>query len=352
MHNAADALTLQRSRGKRYRFEAAFREMRRETETDIPGSADMRDMALRVLLLGGALWACPAVAMAADWSEEQIAKLPSGEVPVRLFNGKDTDGWEGHVGKYFFVENGEIVGRNSQENAPKSSTYLLTKKSYRNFRLIFESILVTSEMHSGISLWGKAIEKDSGPFTYQGHLVMYPSGYGYYDLFRRNSIFTDKLGLAKAAGKQHEWNRMEIVATGRRIRHVVNGRLVADWSDPQPELCGEGPIGLQLHSNTVPQEVRWRGLVLTENPKDALVTVTTRDADCSRTPIPPSRVSTRKPSKSSMRGCRRWWTKSKRRGLSRSSLGAVGSYTPARQAWRTWPEDGRSPRTACSRSPR
>jgi CubicO group peptidase (beta-lactamase class C family) len=249
-----------------------------EIETVIPGSADMRDMALRVLLLGGALWGGPLVATAADWSEEQIAKLPSGEEPVRLFNGKNTDGWEGHVGKYFFVENGEIVGRNSQENAPKSSTYLLTKKSYRNFRLIFESVLVTSEMHSGISLWGKAIEKDSGPFTYQGHLVMYPSGYGYYDLFRRNSIFTDKLGLAKAAGKQHEWNKMEIVATGCRIRHVVNGRLVADWSDPQPELCGEGPIGLQLHSNTVPQEVRWRGLVLTENPRDALVTATTRDA--------------------------------------------------------------------------
>ena len=23
---------------------------------------------------------------------------------------------------------------------------------------------------------------------------------------------------------------------------------VADWTDPQPELCGEGPIGLQLYS--------------------------------------------------------------------------------------------------------
>lgn len=227
------------------------------------------------VLVGGTL---PPAARGAEWSEEQIAKLPSGEEPVRLFNGKDFSGWDGHIDKYFVVENGEIVGRNTAENAPKSSTYLLTRKSYRNFRLIFESVLVTSEMHSGISLWGKVIEKESGPFTYQGHLVMYPSGYGYYDLFRRNSIFTDKLGLAKKAGKQHEWNQMEVVATGRRIRHVVNGRLVADWSDPQPELCGEGPIGLQLHSNTVPQEVRWRGLVLTENPKDTLVTVTTRDA--------------------------------------------------------------------------
>lgn len=217
-------------------------------------------------------------ALAADWSEEQISKLPSAEKPLRLFNGKDLAGWEGHIGKYFSVEKGVIVGKNDQTNAPKSSTYLLTKQKFRNFRLIFESQLVTSEMHSGIALWGKVIEKDEGPFTYQGHLVMYPSGYGYYDLFRRNSIFSDTLGVAKRVGKQHDWNRMEILAIGRRIRHVVNGQLVADWSDPQPELCETGPIGLQLHSNNVPQEMQWRGLILTENPQDTLVTAVSRDA--------------------------------------------------------------------------
>ncbi len=218
------------------------------------------------------------VTLAAGWSEEQIPRLPQGEEAVRLFNGNDLAGWEGHIGKYFTVENGVIVGKNTLQNAPKSSTYLLTTKKYRNFRLIFESRLVTSEMHSGISFWGKVIEKDEGPFTYQGHLVMYPSGYGYYDLFRRNSIFQDTLGIAKRAGKQHDWNRMEILAIGRRIRHVVNGQLVADWSDPQPELCETGPLGLQLHSNNVAQEVQWRGLILTENPHDRLVTATNRDA--------------------------------------------------------------------------
>ncbi|MFN0055435.1 MAG: serine hydrolase [Planctomycetales bacterium] len=215
---------------------------------------------------------------AADWTDEQLSRLPAGEKPIRLFNGKDLTGWEGHTGRYFSVDQGVIVGKNGQDNAPKSSTYLLSKNKYRNFRLLFESQLVTSEMHSGIALWGKVIEKDEGPFTYQGHLVMYPSGYGYYDLFRRNSIYTDALGVARRAGKQHDWNRMEILAIGRRIRHVINGQLVADWSDPQPELCESGPIGLQLHSNTVPQEVRWRGLVLTENPQDQLVTAASRDA--------------------------------------------------------------------------
>ena len=217
-------------------------------------------------------------AVAGDWSEDQIARLPAGETPVRLFNGKDLTGWEGHTGRYFNVEDGIIVGRNAQENAPKSSTYLLTTQKYRNFRLIFESRLLTSEMHSGIAFWGKTIEKDEGPFTYQGHLVMYPSGYGYHDLFRRKNVYLDSLGVARSVGKQHDWNQMEILAIGHRIRHVVNGRLVADWADPQPELCETGPIGLQLHSNTVPQEMHWRGLILTENPADELVTAESRDA--------------------------------------------------------------------------
>jgi hypothetical protein len=210
---------------------------------------------------------------AADWSEEQIARLPASEKPVRLFNGKDLSGWDGQKDKYFTVQDGMIVAKNDAGNAPKASTYLVTEKKYRNFRLIFESKLVTSEMHSGIALWGKPVERMGDPFSYQGHLVMYPSNYGYYDLYGRNSIYKDADGIAKKAGKQHDWNRMEILAIGNRIRHVINGVAAADWSDPMPETCVAGPIGLQLHSNKVAQEVQFRGLILTEDPEDRLVTV-------------------------------------------------------------------------------
>src|SRR5262245_25236149 len=64
----------------------------------------------------------PRLVLAEDWSKEQLAKLPPDEKIVRLFNGKDFSGWHGHTGKYFFAEDGVIVGRNTQENAPKSST--------------------------------------------------------------------------------------------------------------------------------------------------------------------------------------------------------------------------------------
>lgn len=206
----------------------------------------------------------------ANWAKS--VKFPATEKTIELFNGRDFDGWEGHTDKYFSVQNGVIIAKNLAENAPRVSTYLLTKRPYRNFRLIFEGKLVQSQMHSGIALWGRKYEKDSEPFSYQGHLVMFPTGWGFWDLYRRNSIYQDD-GRARKADNVGGWNRMEILAIGHRIRLAVNGQEVADWSDPQPDLCGSGPLGLQLHSNKVPQEVHFRGLILSENPEDRLITV-------------------------------------------------------------------------------
>jgi len=211
---------------------------------------------------------------AEDWAAS--VKFPASEKPVTLFNGKNFDGWEGNTGengtpKYFSIKDGVIVARNESDNAPKVSNYLLTKKHYRNFRLLVEGKLAESSMHSGIAFWGKKFEKDGQVNSFQGHLVMFPSAWGFYDLFGRNSIYKDD-GRAKKADNG-DWNRMEILAIGHRIRLGVNGQLVADWEDPQPETCVAGPIGLQHHANKVPQEIRFRGLILSENPEDRLITV-------------------------------------------------------------------------------
>ncbi|MDG2384822.1 MAG: DUF1080 domain-containing protein [Pirellulaceae bacterium] len=204
----------------------------------------------------------------ASWAD--TVPFPAAERPIELFNGKNLAGWNGQA-EYFSVEDGEIVARNGKDNPPAASTYLMSKKNFSNFRLVFEGRLVTSKMHSGIALWGKPIEKQSDPYSYQGHLVMFPSGWGFWDLYRRNSIYQDD-GRAKAADNQG-WNQMEILAIGPRIRLAVNGQEVADWTDPQPAMCQPGPIGLQLHSNKISQEVRWRGLRLSENPEERLITI-------------------------------------------------------------------------------
>jgi 3-keto-disaccharide hydrolase len=202
---------------------------------------------------------------------------------IHLFNGKDLDGWEGYK-DLWSVHDGVIVGKNTKP--VNFSTYLLTKRKFSDFRLVFSAkLLEGSEMHSGVAIWGKKFpdvkgvvdpKKSRTEYTYQGQLVMFPSHWGLYDLYRREGAINPSQeirNVAIKAGKQHDWNDMEILAQGNRIRLVVNGKQVLDWRDPQPELVNEGPIGLQLHSEKVPQELHFKGLVLTTFPEDKLTTV-------------------------------------------------------------------------------
>ena len=189
---------------------------------------------------------------------------------IKLFNGKDFDGWEGHTDKYWSIKDGVIVARNAE--AVPVSTYLLTKRKFSDFRLTGTVKLVESEMHSGFAIWGRVAPEHGDQYTYAGPLVMFPSGWGFWDLYGRGGLPVDG-GPAKAVGKQHDWNDMEILAQGNRIRLVVNGKLVADWREPEPDRIKEGPIGLQLHANTTPQEIHFKDLVLTTFPEDKLTTV-------------------------------------------------------------------------------
>jgi hypothetical protein len=203
---------------------------------------------------------------------------PAPEIPprkgdpetIKLFNGKDLTGWQGHK-KLWSVKDGVIVARNTEPI--KVSTYLLTKRKFSDFRILATVKLVESEMHSGIAFWGRNAPEHGDKYTYAGHLVMFPSGWGMYDLFGRNGLPVSG-AAAKQVGKQHDWNDLEILAQGNRVRVGVNGKQVVDWRDPEPKRILEGPIGLQLHSNKVPQEVHFKGLVLTTFPReDRLISV-------------------------------------------------------------------------------
>jgi hypothetical protein len=188
---------------------------------------------------------------------------------IKLFNGRNLDGWHGNE-KLWSVQDGVIVGKNNEP--VKVSTYLMTDRKFSDFRLLATVKLVRSEMHSGIAMWGHNAPEHGDPYTYAGHLVMFPSGWGMYDLFGRNGL-PPSGEPAKKVGKQHDWNNLEILAQGNRVRLVANGTQVIDWRDPEPERIQEAPIGLQLHANNESQEVQFKDLVLTTFPVDKLTTV-------------------------------------------------------------------------------
>ena len=51
------------------------------------------------------------------------------------------------------------------------------------------------------------------------------------------------------------------------------GPAMSDWREPEPDRIKEAPIGLQLHSNKVPQEVQFKNLTLETFPQDKLTTL-------------------------------------------------------------------------------
>lgn len=212
-------------------------------------------------LVFGTAWLLAVTASATPQGE---GDKKGDTIELKLFNGKDLKGWEGHE-KYWSVQDGVIVGKNIKP--VPVSTYLLYKRNFRDFHLKASVKLVQSEMHSGIAFWGRKAPERKDEYTYAGHLVMFPSGWGMYDLYGRNMLPVDPKPAIKV-GKQHDWNDLEIWAVGDRVRVKVNGTQVVDWRDPEPKRIMTGPIGLQLHSNSVPQEVHFKGLVLTTNPRD------------------------------------------------------------------------------------
>jgi len=191
---------------------------------------------------------------------------------IKLFDGKDLDGWEGDKDRWS-VQEGEIVGKAKEQ---KVSTYLLTKKKFTDFRLTAMGKLAGSETHSGFCFWGKKAPDHGDPHTYAGHLVMFPSGWGMWDLYGREGKLGVDAGPGKKAGegKQHDWNHIEILAQGNRVRVAANGIAIIDWRDPEPDRIKDGPIGLQLHSNKDPEEVRFKDITVTTFPtEDKLLTV-------------------------------------------------------------------------------
>jgi hypothetical protein len=220
-----------------------------------------------------ALLATAGLAADKDQPKKEAPIVPPREgksETIKPFDGKDLDGWEGNK-DLWSVEDGVIVGKNKDE--VKVSTYLLTKRKFSDFRLTATVKLVKSEMHSGIAFWGRVAPEKGDEWTYAGHLVMFPSGWGMYDLYGRQGLPVDA-APAKKVGKQHDWNDLEILAQGNRVRVAVNGAPVIDWRDPEPDRIKEGPIGLQLHANKEAQEVQFKDLVVETFPKeDKLMTV-------------------------------------------------------------------------------
>lgn len=209
-------------------------------------------------------------ATAADW--------------VKLFDGKTLNGWAVHSGTATYtVDKGTILGT-AVIGSP--NTFLCTKQEFGDFILEFE-VKVDPELNSGVQFRsqiapqpivvtvdvnGKQVERKipaERVYGYQVEIATTKSGNSgnVYDEARRGRFLDSfkERPAARAAFKDHKWNKYRVECKGDSIKTWVNGVPAADFKDV---MTPRGIIGLQVHQ--VPKEnfkayqVRWRNIRIRE----------------------------------------------------------------------------------------
>jgi hypothetical protein len=222
-----------------------------------------------VLVLAFAL-TVPAVSHADDAPPESFDMKT-------IFNGKDLAGWDGNP-DLWSVRDGVIHGETTEEKKAEGNTFLIWKDGVtRDFELRL-SFRCNATNNSGIQYRSKHITEGNprNKWIVRGYQheirneVDFPniSGFMYDEGGQRGRIcLVGEKASWEADGKKLEstslidqagwkqlfrlddWNDVIIIAKGNHIQHYMNGKLILDFTDNEPnQALSEGILALQLHA--------------------------------------------------------------------------------------------------------
>ena len=219
-----------------------------------------------------------ALALPSNLFAEDAAAPPVEPAAMRpIFNGRDLTGWDGDP-RLWSVREGALRGETTAENPARGNTFLLwnggTTKDF-DLRLSFRS---NASNNSGIQYRSKHVTEGNvrNKWVVRGYQheirneLKLPSVAGFiYDeggsrgrlclVGERASweadgkkvaddALIDQAGFEKLF-KLDDWNDVVIVARGPHLRHFLNGRLIVDFTDHDPQRAlAEGILALQLHA--------------------------------------------------------------------------------------------------------
>ena len=175
---------------------------------------------------------------------------------VKIFNGKNLDGWVIHGTEKWYVEKNMLV---CESGPDKQYGYLSTAKEYRDFDLEVE--------------FRQAANGNSGVFfrsTFEGTRVsgwqveVAPPNHdtgGIYESYGRGwlvQIPEEKENILKMG----DWNKMRIRVVGDNVTTWLNGQEMVNLTDEKIGK-GRGSIALQIHDGGG-IKVYWKNLRVRE----------------------------------------------------------------------------------------
>ncbi|HJS06100.1 MAG TPA: DUF1080 domain-containing protein [Pirellulales bacterium] len=225
-------------------------------------------------------WLLLCVSLMVSWGAAQLKAQDSSEAGFKpIFNGRDLTGWDGDP-KFWRVEEESIVGQTTAENPTKGNTFIIWKDGeLDDFELKLSyrikdgnsGIQYRSKRADGWVVGGYQADIDSAD-TYSGILyeerrkrgIMAERGENVVwtgPETKKKSQFGDKTALQKEI-KKEDWNDYHVIAKGTNFKHYINGKLMSETTDNDPNLrVMSGILALQLHAGP-PMKVEFKNIRL------------------------------------------------------------------------------------------
>ncbi len=209
-------------------------------------------------------------------AEELVTTVPAEtDNMTTIFNGNDLEGWSGDP-RLWSIQDGVIRGETDADNVAAGNTFLIFKDPVDDFELRL-SFRCNASNNSGIMYRSQRVNKGVKNdwvlkgYQYEGRneedLPNVP-GFIYDERGSRGRICIvgevaewnedgkkvlrdDLISQAefKELMKVDDWNDVVIIAKGNHIQHFLNGRLLLDFTDNEPNKSfSKGLIGVQLHA--------------------------------------------------------------------------------------------------------
>lgn len=167
---------------------------------------------------------------------------------ISLFNGKDLTGWEGDP-EVWRVKDGCIEGK-----GPSTYKQYLSNRSHSFRNFVLEAEFFPVKGNSGVNYRCHEYTETNRPYEVSGYQCdIGPMG-ALYDIY--TTSLSKRYGIMK---KGHNdlvdmdgWNSFRIVADGNKLSHSINGTVVMEFEDNDPEgFREEGFIAFEHHDKKV-----------------------------------------------------------------------------------------------------
>src|SRR5207245_3194061 len=157
------------------------------------------------------------------------------------------------------VQDGGIVGNTGP--GIKSNTFLISKKKYKDFEMVFEVRLKDGKGNSGVQIRSKVV--DEKKFVVHGPQCDMAEGFwgSLYGEGKWRMKAAPKDVVAKAVTKKGEFINYYIKCVGKHVTIKLNGMTTVDQDFPEME--DEGIIAFQVHQGG-PMEVTFKNIKFTD----------------------------------------------------------------------------------------